>query len=157
MNPDGDFEFYRFIWSGADKGWGVYSYPPQSGIKAIFAKENPSALEIKAIRNYWPRLASKTISEAKSIIGTNSYVFGKWRYNEAEKVLNKITLLGVHAEVVDVPNYSIVNMKTRESAQIRSDELYDLVTQTLINNGGEIIAHSGIYPNGAIGVDVEKL
>jgi len=56
--------------------------------------------------------------------------------------------LGVAAEVVDVPNYSIVNMKTREAPQIRSDELYDLVTQTLIDNGGEIIAHPGIYPSG---------
>ena len=155
MNPGGDFEFYRFIWSGADSGWGIYSYPPKSGVKTVFKKENPSALEIKAIRSCWPRLASKTVSEAKSIIGPNSYVLGKWSCDEVEQVLNKVTSLGVTAEVVDVPNYSIVNMKTREAAQIRSDELYDLVTQTLIDNGGEIIAHSGIYPSGAIGIDVE--
>ena len=155
MNPDGDFEFYRFIWSGADQGWGVYSYPPEKGIKVFFKTENPSALEIKAIRNCWPRLASKTVSEAKSIIGQNSYVFGKWSFNHAKSVLSTITALGVEAKVVDVPNYSIVNMKTREGAQIRSGELYDLVTETLIQNGGVVISHSGIYPSGAIGVDVE--
>lgn len=155
MNPDGDFEFYRFIWSGADQGWGVYSYPPEKGIKVLFKKEKPSALEIKAIRDCWPRLASKTVSEAKSIIGQNSYVFGKWSFAHAESLLSTITSLGVKAVVVDVPSYSIVNMKTREAAQIRSDEIYDLVTEKLIKNGGEIIPHSGIYPSGAIGVDVE--
>lgn len=155
MNPDGDFEFYRFIWSGADQGWGVYSYPPMHGIKIVFQNERPSAIEIKAIRSGWPRLRKKTITEAKAIIGQESYTFGKWSFIEAGSILNTISPLGVKATLVHVPNYSIVNMKTRQGAQIRNKELYDLVTQKLIDTGGEIILHSGIYPSGAIAVDPE--
>lgn len=155
MNPNGDFEFYSFIWSGADQGWGVYSYPAMYGIEVIFQNERPSAVEIMAIRSRWSRLAKRTVSEAKSIIGQESYTFGKWSFSEAETVLNTISSLGIKATVVNVPNYSIVNMRTREAANIRSEELYDLVTQKLIESGGEIVPHSGIYPSGAIAVDLE--
>lgn len=153
MNTEGDFEFYRFIWSGADQGWGVYRYPALYGIKITFQNDTPSALELKAIRRNWPRIAKKTVSETKLMVGLQHYTFGQWSQREAETTLKAILSLGVKAAVVEVENYAIVNMKTRVAAQIRCEELYDLVTQTLINNGGEVIPHSGIYPNGAIAVE----
>lgn len=73
MNPDGDFESYRFIWSGSEESRGLYSYPPKSGVKVVLKIARRPALKIKAIRSSWLRLASKTASEAKSIAGNNSY------------------------------------------------------------------------------------
>ena len=156
MNPDGNFEFYRFIWSRPDQGWGVYSYPSMHGIKVTFQEKRPSATEMKAIRSNWPRLTGKSVSEVKSIIGEESYTFGKWSPSDAEAIRNTIVSLGVTAEVVSVPNYSIVNMKTREAANIRNKEVYDLVIQKLVDNGGEVIPHSGYHhPRGALAVDPE--
>lgn len=153
MNVDGDFEFYRFIWSGADQGWGIYSFPPEHGIEITFSKEKPNAKELKIIREFWPRLKSKPIDKAIEIIGNSSFVFGQWPNTEASTVCKEISNEGIKAKVVNVPNYSIVNMKTREVAQIRSGEIYDQVVDALINNGGEIIQHSGIYPSGGIIID----
>lgn len=155
MNPDGDFEFYKFIWSGADQGWGVYSYPPMYGVNITFRKERPSALEIKTIRSNWPRLANKSVIEAKFIIGQECYTLGKWSLSKAELIQNSFISKGIKAEIVKVPDYSIVNMKTRQAAIIRNQEIYDLVIQTLIDNGGEVIPHTGISLGGAIAVDDE--
>ena len=155
MNPDGDFGFYKFIWSGADQGWGVYSYPPMYGVKTTFREKSPSPLEIKVIRSNWPRLANKSVIEAKFVIGQDCYTFGKWNLSKAELIRNSFLSKGIKAEIVKVPDYSIVNMKTRQAAIIRSQEIYDLVTQTLIDNGGEVIPHSGISLGGAIEVDDE--
>jgi len=154
MNADGDFEYYRYIWSGADRGWGVHSYPSLYGIEITFEKDLPSATEMKAIRDNWPPLAKNPISTAKSVIGEKSYQFGKWSSDKATLILNGIIPLGIKAVIVSVPNYRIVNFETNEIARIRNEELYELVTQTLIDNGGKVVSHSGFYPgDGALAVE----
>ena len=150
MNVDGNFEFYKFIWSGADQGWGVYSFPPMHGIEVIFIGNIPSANEIKTIRKFWPRLKNKTVLQVKDILGTYSFVFGKWSASKAKEISKNIATEGVNAVVVEVPSYLIVNMKTNESAQIRSEEIYDQVVDCLLKNGGEVVKHSGEYPSGGL-------
>lgn len=153
MNVDGTFEFYEFIWNGSDKGWGVYSYPPEKGVEVLFAKQKSSAIELKLIRENWVRLKDTPVIEIRKLVGESSFVFGKWSESEAADVCKNIQDSGVVCRVVDVPNYSIVNMKTREAASIRSEEIYDNVVAALIKNGGEVIPHSGIYLSGAIASD----
>jgi hypothetical protein len=153
MNVDGTFEFYEFIWNGAEQGWGVYSYPPMKGAEVLFAQRKPSAIELKVIRESWSRFKDKPVTEINEILGKGGFIFGKWSEAEASDVCKYIQSKGVTCRVVDVPNYSIVNMKTREAAQIRSEEIYDRVVEALIKNGGEVIPHSGLYPSGGIAVD----
>jgi len=153
MSVDGTFEFYEYIWNGASQGWGVHSYPPLKGVEILFARRKPSAVELKVIRESWSRYKNKPVTLIKEVVGETCFIFGKWSEAEASDVCKNIQSMGVISRVVDVPNYSIVNMKTRETAQIRSEEIYDNVVEALIKNGGEVIPHSGVYPSGGIAVE----
>lgn len=152
MNVDGNFNFYSFIWGGVQDGWVLEDRGPLSGIKVIFEKAGrPSPREIKAIRSSWPRLREKSASKAKKILeGEDFFVFGKYLESDAKYILAVIRSLQVNAEIVDVPDYLIYNKGTREVAQIRSDEVFDQVTEKLIENGCEIEMFKGFHPGGII-------
>lgn len=53
-----------------------------------------------------------------------------------------------YPEIVEVPHYSVVHMKTGEVAKIRPAEIYDAVVDALIKNGAVISPLSGMYAEG---------
>jgi hypothetical protein len=148
MHVDGDIECYRFIWDRVDEGWGLYSYPPLYGVKIHFRQTQPSASDLKQIREHWERVKNKPVSAIKSLLGPHSYVIGKWSRKRSEEVWEKVVRAGCHAEIVEVPHYTVVHMKTGEVAQIRQADIYDAVVDALIKNGTVITPLSGIYAEG---------
>lgn len=138
MFVDGDFEFYRFIWDGVQEGWGLSVSQPLYGVRVHFAQGGPNAVDLKQIREHWARFKNKPVSQIKTLVGLSGYVIGKWTKPTAEDICERIVGAGCNAEIEEVPDYSIVNMRTGETAQIRSEEIYDEVIEALIRNGALI-------------------
>ena len=118
------------------------------GVKTHFRQTQPSASDLKQIREQCERVKNKPVSELKSLLGPHSYVIGKWSRTRSEEAWEKVVRAGCHAEIVEVPHYSVVHMKTGEVAKIRPAEIYDPVVDAFIKNGAVITPLSGIYAEG---------